>query len=137
MLRDAVRRFGEDLKKISEIITTKSMYVNMTQAFRNTKPFKQTKPWPNTFQCEMILSFCRGQIKSALKQRVYEQNCTEPDLSKKTPQKRSANNNSEPTDEVMAKKIKQGFYLFLADYVINRFITYKQKQDDDFNVLIF
>ena len=26
MLRDAVKRFGEDLKKISEIITTKSMY---------------------------------------------------------------------------------------------------------------
>jgi hypothetical protein len=26
MLRDAIKRFGEDLKKISEIITTKSMY---------------------------------------------------------------------------------------------------------------
>lgn len=76
MLRDAVKRFGEDLKKISEIITTKSI----------------------------------TQIKSALKQRVYEQNYAEPS-PKKTPQKRTAKETEAAangqTDGVAAKKIKQ------------------------------
>ena len=74
MLRDAIKRFGEDLKKISEIITTKSI----------------------------------AQIKSALKQRVYEQHYSEPS-PKKTAQKRTAKDaeTTGKTDEVAAKKIKQ------------------------------
>ncbi|XP_028395433.1 chromatin complexes subunit BAP18-like [Dendronephthya gigantea] len=76
MLRDAVKRFGEDLKKISEIITTKSI----------------------------------TQIKSALKQRMYEQSCGESATTpKKTSQKRGAKETTAngQNEGVAAKKIKQ------------------------------
>lgn len=75
MLRSAVHTFGEDLKKISEIIKTKSI----------------------------------TQIKSALKQRMYEQSMVQSGTPKKA-QKRSAPQLSIPasqTDEVKTKKAKE------------------------------
>ena len=55
---------------------------------------------------------CRSQIKSALKQRVYEQTYAEPS-PRKTPQKRTAKEAETvaangQTDGTPAKKIKQG-----------------------------
>lgn len=76
MLRGAVQKFGDDLKKISEIIKTKSI----------------------------------TQIKTALKQRMYEQRLVQTTSPKKA-QKRPASQPSTPAlqlnDEVKAKKIKE------------------------------
>ena len=98
MLRDAIKRFGEDLKKISEIITTKSMY---GLSIKYLVPYV----WRQSLIVASLLF--RAQIKSALKQRVYEQNYTQPS-PRKTPQKRTAKDAEAKTDEVAAKKIKQG-----------------------------
>ena len=94
MLKSSVQRFGEDLKKISEIIRTKSMcvLVNTSQHLESIE----------LFSSEFVSLFHSTQIRTALKQRMYDQTQTSP----RKAQKRTASQSAGQTEETTVKKAK-------------------------------